>query len=148
MVTTRPATPADVPVLERLATAAYEHYVPRIGRPPAPMTADYAAAVATGWTWVAEDDGTPVGLLVLVPARDHMLLENVAVDPTAQGRGVGGALLALAEEQSRAAGFTEVRLYTNEAMTENLTYYPRRGYVETARVEEAGFRRVYFTKLL
>lgn len=112
------------------------------------MTADYAAAVTAGGTWVAEDGGQVVGLLVLVPADDHMLLENVAVAPEAQGTGVGGTLMRLAEDETRAAGFPEVRLYTNEAMTENLSYYPRRGYAETGRVAEDGFRRVYFRKLL
>lgn len=112
------------------------------------MTADYAAAIRTGMTWVAEDGDQVVGLLVLVPADDHMLLENVAVAPTAQGRGVGAALMRLAEDETRAAGLAEVRLYTNQAMTENLAYYPRRGYVETGRVEESGFRRVYFRKVL
>ncbi|MQA98668.1 MAG: GNAT family N-acetyltransferase, partial [Streptosporangiales bacterium] len=82
MPTLRPAGAADVPGLTALATAAYELYVPRIGHPPAPMTADYAAAVAAGHTWVAEDGGgRVVGLLVLVPYVDHLLLENVAVHP-------------------------------------------------------------------
>ena len=42
----------------------------------------------------------------------------------------------------------EVRLYTNEAMTENLTFYPRHGYRETGRAVEHGFRRVYFSKAI
>ncbi len=40
----------------------------------------------------------------------------------------------------------EVRLYTNEAMAENLTYYPRHGYRETHRATQDGYRRVFFTK--
>ena len=112
------------------------------------MTADYAAVVNRGTAWVAEDAGEVVGLLVLVPAPDHMLLENVAVAPAARGRGVGAALLRLAEDETRAAGLAEVRLYTNLAMTENLAYYPRRWYVETGRVEESGFSRVYFRKVV
>jgi hypothetical protein len=43
-------------------------------------------------------------------------------------------------------GVTEVRLYTNEAMTENLSFYPRHGYRETGRAVQDGFRRVYFSK--
>ena len=31
-------------------------------------------------------------------------------------------------------------------MTENLAYYPRRGYAETHRAEQDGFRRVFFRK--
>ena len=52
VITIRPAAEADVPVLREIAVAAYERYVPLIGRAPAPMTADYAAAVRSGQAWV------------------------------------------------------------------------------------------------
>jgi hypothetical protein len=39
-------------------------------------------------------------------------------------------------------------LYTNQKMTENLDFYPRLGYVETRRLSEDGFERVYFEKRL
>nr|WP_234901471.1 hypothetical protein [Mycolicibacterium fluoranthenivorans] len=55
-------------------------------------------------------------------------------------------MLERAESDARELGLTEVRLYTNEAMSENLTYYPRRGYQETGRRTEDGYRRVYFRK--
>jgi GNAT superfamily N-acetyltransferase len=148
VLTVRTATASDVPALRAVAENAYAAYVPRIGRPPAPMTADYAAAVRSGLTWVAESGGEVVGLLVLAVRSDHLLLENVAVLPSAQGRGVGARLLRLAEDQARARGLGEVRLYTNEAMTENLAYYPRRGYAETHRAVQDGYRRVFFVKLL
>jgi GNAT superfamily N-acetyltransferase len=65
-----------------------------------------------------------------------------------QGRGIGVRLLDLAEDHARSLHLGEVRLYTNEAMTENLSYYPRHGYAETHRAEQDGFRRVYFRKPL
>jgi ribosomal protein S18 acetylase RimI-like enzyme len=148
VLTVRPARESDAAVLTAVAAQAYRRYVPRIGREPAPMTADYAQAVRSGLTWVAEADGDVVGLLVLVAYPDHLLLENVAVLPSAQRRGVGGRLLALAEDQARARGLDEIRLYTNEAMTENLAYYGRHGYAETHRAEQDGFRRVFFAKRL
>jgi len=67
--------------MRRLARDAYAHYVPRIGREPAPMTADYDQVITRGQAWVAEQRGQLVGLLVLVPADDHLLLENIAVAP-------------------------------------------------------------------
>ena len=142
----RPARAADADALRAIARAAYQPYVERIGRQPAPMTADYDRAVETGHVWVARQGGRVVGLLVLAPDADHLLLENVAVLPEAQGLGVGRRLLELAEQQARALGLRQVRLYTNEAMTENLAYYPRRGYRETHRSTRDGFRRVFFTK--
>lgn len=38
--------------------------------------------------------------------------------------------------------------YTNEAMAENLAYYPRHGFAETHRATDHGYRRVFFTKRL
>jgi ribosomal protein S18 acetylase RimI-like enzyme len=134
--------------MRELARAAYQPYVERIGREPAPLSADYGRIAGSGHAWVAEHDDRIVGLLVLEPADDHLLLENVAVAPQAQGRGIGGRLLRLAEDLARAHGLREVRLYTNEAMTENLAYYPRHGYRETQRSVQNGFRRVFFTKMV
>ena len=148
MVTVRRAEASDVAALRVVASEAYRDYVPRIGRLPAPMTADYAEAVRGGMAWAAVRDGEIVGFLVLAVKPDHLLLENVAVRPSAQGRGIGARLLALAEDQARALGRDEIRLYTNQAMTENLAYYPRHGYTQTHRAEQDGFRRVFFRKRL
>ncbi len=148
MVILRPADHADVAALRMIATAAYQHYVPRIGQAPAPMTADYADAVRCGQAWVAEERGKIVGFTILVAQPDHLLLENMAVLPAAQGRGIGARLMALAEDQARSLHLSEIQLYTNEAMTENLAYYPRHGYVETHHAEQDGFQRVFFRKHL
>jgi ribosomal protein S18 acetylase RimI-like enzyme len=77
-----------------------------------------------------------------------MLLDNVAVSPDAQGLGLGRRMLQFAERAAMALGYQSVKLYTNEAMTENIGLYSRLGYVETHRVEEKGLRRVYMSKLL
>ncbi len=71
-----------------------------------------------------------------------------AVDPALRGQGVGVRLLRAAEDHARARRLGEVRLYTNEAMTENRRLYLRLGYRETRRGVQDGFRRVYFTKHL
>lgn len=144
--TVRRACVADARAMTELARAAYTPYVTRIGREPAPMVADYVSAVRKDEAWVAEEDGRTVGLLVLRYYKDHVLLDNVAVSPDAQKLGVGSALLELAEDNARSAGVSEVRLYTNVAMTENLAYYPRHGYRETHRALQDGYQRVFFTK--
>jgi N-acetylglutamate synthase-like GNAT family acetyltransferase len=146
--TIRPAGPSDADSMREVASDAYERYVNRIGRRPRPMTADYDRIAESGHAWVAVEDGRIVGLLVLKPSDDQMLLENVAVAPHAQGLGVRARLLQVAEGQARAHELPEVRLYTNEAMVENLAYYPRRGYHETHRSTLDGFRRVFFKKML
>lgn len=144
----RRATPDDVPAVAALVHAAYAHYVPRIGREPGPMTMDYAQVVATRQVWLATAGGTAVGLLVLDPAPDHLLLENIAVAPQAQRAGLGDRLMRFAEEQARVVGVSEIRLYTNAAMVENLAYYDRRGFRETHRAWEHGLHRVWLTKSL
>src|ERR1700744_169805 len=144
----RLATMEDQPAIEAILTAAYSHYVPRIGREPAPMTDDYASRIKARQAHVLESDGRVQGFVVLVPEAGCMLLDNVAVDPAAQGAGFGGRLLAFAEQMAHEAGFSVIRLYTNAAMTENIARYLRIGYVETHRDGEKGFRRVYMEKRL
>jgi ribosomal protein S18 acetylase RimI-like enzyme len=112
------------------------------------MDHDYGERVARGYVFVAEEAGGVVGLIVLVPAPDHLLVENVAVDPDWQGQGIGRALLAFAEVAGRDAEFATLRLYTNAAMTENLALYPRLGYEEVDRRIDNGFERVFFAKRL
>jgi ribosomal protein S18 acetylase RimI-like enzyme len=111
------------------------------------MDDNYDDKIRKGQVFAADDDAI-VGFIVLVPKADHMLLENVAVDPYHQGIGVGRSLLDYAEIHAAQFGFSEVRLYTNEAMTENLSFYPRLGYHETDRRIENDFHRVYYSKRL
>lgn len=144
----RSATTADVDGISRLVAAAFDKYVARIGRPPAPMTADYAKLVLTSRVWVIEDADDIVGVLVTRPEDGHLLIDIVAVAPTAQGAGHGRRLLEQAERDARDQGLLEIRLCTNEAMTENIEFYPRRGFHETGRGIEDGYRRVFFAKSL
>ncbi len=142
----RVATAQDRPAVEAIVRAAYSHYVSRIGREPGPMLDDYGSLIRQGRVYVVDRGGAVKGVLVLIPEQDAMLLDNVAVAPDAQGTGVGRAMLAFAEKAARDAGYGTVRLYTNEAMTENIELYSKIGYAETHRAEEKGLRRVYMAK--
>jgi ribosomal protein S18 acetylase RimI-like enzyme len=143
----RPATVADVADIEDVVKTAYTPYVSRIGRKPAPMTVDYASLVAaTDQAWVLIDGAELVGLIVVIVQSDHLLIENVAISPAAQGRGYGRLLLGFAEQLAQERCLPQTRLYTNAAMTENLAFYPRMGYVEVARRSQDGFDRVFFVK--
>jgi len=142
----RRATHDDVEGIRRLVAAAFGKYVERIGRPPAPMSADYAELLVTSRVWVLDHGDEIVGVLVTQAQRDHLLLDVVAVAPTAQGGGHGRVLLERADQDAREQGLPEVRLCTNEAMTENLEFYPRRGFHEVSRGVEDGYHRVFFAK--
>ncbi len=87
----RPAKTEDVAAIQACARAAYAIYVARIGREPAPMVADFAAQVAAGQVHVMVEDARILGYVVFDPRRDHLHLENVAVDPARKGQGIGGA---------------------------------------------------------
>jgi GNAT superfamily N-acetyltransferase len=144
----RLATPLDIPAILRVVRDAYSPYIPRIGREPGPMTDDYVALIQAQRVQVLERDGAIDGLLVLIPEEDALLLDNVAVSPSAQGLGLGRQLLAIAEQTALQKGYTSIRLYTNEAMVENLAIYQRLGYVESHRAEEKGLRRVFMSKAI
>jgi ribosomal protein S18 acetylase RimI-like enzyme len=140
----------DARALADVAVAAYEGYLPRFprGLRPGPMDADYRAAIEHAETWVAEYDGVLAGFLVLAPRPDHLLLENVAVRPEFQGRGLGRRLLALAEARAADHGLGEIRLFTHATMVENQRLYERLGYVQTDRRTDDGFDRVFYAKQL
>ena len=127
---------------------AYGHYVERIGRPPGPMTLDYSEVIRTRDVRLAESDGTIVGAIVLGVDDEGFAIDNVAVHPSHQGRGLGRALLELAEAEAQRDGFDSIYLYTHEKMTENRALYERIGYVEYDRRVERGLARVYLRKKL
>ena len=83
---------------------------------------------------------------MLEEATDHVLVDNLAVAPQAQGRGVGGRLLEHADQRARAAGLPEVRLHAHELMTENLAHYPRQGFREPHRQIEDRRTRVFISR--
>lgn len=153
----RLATRDDVDAVRACARAAYAIYVERIGKPPAPMVADFDRHVARHHVYVgvvsndqpADDTGEViVGFVIFYPRDDHLHLDNIAVLPDRQGRGYGRSLITFVEAEARDRGFGAVELYTNEKMTENVALYPRLGYAEIDRGMEDGFNRVFYRKLL
>jgi ribosomal protein S18 acetylase RimI-like enzyme len=140
----RQANAADLPVINDIIAAAYTKYLSRMELPPAPMLHDYAPEVEHGAVWVA---GTPVaGLISLIPEDDSLLIENLAVHPSAQGAGLGRALMDFAERQARKLRLARLTLYTHVVMTENQAIYAHLGYRETARRTENGYHRVFMQK--
>jgi ribosomal protein S18 acetylase RimI-like enzyme len=144
----RVATAADVPAIEEIVNQAYRHYVARIGKSPGPMLEDYAARVSEGVVWVLEEGPVIAAIIVLLPAVNYLLLDNIAVSPNRQGLGLGRRLLAFAETEALRRGYREIRLYTHQTMVENQRLYASIGYQETGRGTEAGFDRVFMRKLL
>ena len=137
-ITIRHAAPSDLASIQAISDAAYGVYVAAMGQKPGPMLADYGAHLADDAVLVAVDSGGPVrGYAVMLDRPDGFWLENIAVDPAAQGQGIGTNLIDAVEDWFR--GRTDhYRLYTNVKMTANIAWYNRAGFVETGRATEIG----------
>lgn len=147
--TARAAAPDDAAGVAACVVAAYRHYIARNGLVPEPMVLDYGEVIRDREVTVVERDGEVAAVLVLDPAAEEgFLLENVAVLPTHQRRGLGRCLLAYAEAEALRQGYHSIYLYAQEIMTENVALYELIGYVEYARRVELGLPRVYLRKQL
>jgi Acetyltransferases len=117
---------------------------------------------------VAEVEGKPAGMLFSFPADlqpdlDLLILASVnargynlkelffegehgtyylstmGVDPAYRGQGIGTELMAAAEAEGAAQGFTRISLLVSADKEKARALYERKGYSITARVEMAGF---------
>src|SRR3954462_12104110 len=67
--------------------------------------------------WIAEVDGTRAGCVFCVAdGEDVAKLRILLVDPAFRGRGLGAQLVATVVEFARAAGYGELRLWTNDPL--------------------------------
>ncbi len=144
----RAATPSDVAAITRCVCAAYLRHIERVGKQPWPMLQDYSNVIRTSQVHVAEREGRILGVLELLVTDEGFLLDSVAVDPSAQGTGIGRQLLEFAENEARRHGFQSIYLMTNEKMTENQELYARVGYVLFDRQTVHGYSRVLMRKPL
>ncbi|KAL0932527.1 acetyltransferase protein [Colletotrichum truncatum] len=144
------ATHTDIPVIQAIVNRAYAKYIDRIGRPPAPMTANYTELLTAHNVFVLKLTSTNdiVGSIILSQdaGANSIKINNLVVDTVAQGRGYGGLLMRYAEAFAEAKGRTSLTLFTNVKMYENVALYQKMGFVETERKTENGYERVYFRK--
>lgn len=140
----RSARRQDASRIQTLVRSAYALYLDRMEREPAPLQADYPALIGKQVVTLAEVDGKLMGMLVCYRRDDALHVENVAVDPVFQGRGVGGLLMDHVENLARSGNLARVELYTNEVMTENISFYEARGYIIRERAEQDGYARIFF----
>ena len=105
-----------------------------------PELRDIARRVREAVVFAALDsaDGTPLGCVTYVPGPDNPWAEHLrageasirmlAVDPAAQGRGVGSALVAACLDRARADGRRAVFLHSLPVMTDAQRIYERCGF--------------------
>ena len=110
------------------------------------MRVDVTSAMTKGSISIAKIDSELVGFAIHYEQGDCEQLENIAVLPSHQAKGIGKQLLQHIEQISKNKGKSRIELYTNELMHENIAIYTHLGYTETHRKTEDGFSRVYFAK--
>ncbi|MBL8593304.1 MAG: GNAT family N-acetyltransferase [Devosia sp.] len=142
----RLAEPHEAGAIAAIVMAAYAKWVPLLGREPMPMRVDYEKAVREHRFDLAVEGDTILGLIETVPHPDHLWIDNVAVAPAAQGRGIGRMLLDFTEARALAAGFPELRLVTNGVFESNIALYSRIGFVVDRIEDFMNGKAVYMRK--
>jgi GNAT superfamily N-acetyltransferase len=112
------------------------------------MKADYERAVLAHQIDILSIDGRMVGLIETMLRSDHLWIENIAVRPDSQGKGLGRQLMLHAERKAVAAGHAEIRLLTSAAFEANVALYTRLGYLVDRREPFMGGTTVYMSKQL
>ena len=132
-LTLRPATADDLPAIAELHVTVREAAFPAMPRgihPPHEARAWVAGwDLATYAVWVAE-----AGSVLGYARFDDVWLDDLYVDPAAQGTGVGSTLLDLVKAQ-RPGGFC---LWVFESNEPARAFYRHHGLVELERTDGAG----------
>ena len=106
--------------------------------PLSELEAEIAAGVEF---WGYEDDGSLLGVMGVQPVRDVSLIRHAYVAPAAQGRGVGGALLAELEARSDR----QLLVGTWAAAEWAIGFYRGRGFVDVGPERTAELLREYWS---
>ena len=113
------------------------------------MTADYDVAVRDHRIDLLYIEGTLAALVEMIDQGDRLLIENLAVSPGYQRRGLGTSLLAHAEEVAASLGRDRIWLYTNRRFDGNVELYRRNGYrIDSEESIDGGLVRINMSKVV
>ena len=130
----RRATDSDAPDVAEVWIRSFAAALPTVRRAhdDAAVRGLFADVVVPRYeTWVADDGGTVVGLLVLGDGEE---LEQLYLDPSWRGRGLGDRFVDLAKRR-RPGGLA---LWTFQVNLAAQRFYERHGFVEVERTDGAG----------
>lgn len=130
--TIRTARPDDARALARCIDAAYASYADQ-GIELPHVSEGIEDDIRDNSVWVAVAGARIVGGLVLVLRKDHAVIANVAVEPSASGTGLGRALMERAEAETRRRGLAALRLNTHVDIPRNVSLYEHLGWHVTGR---------------
>ncbi|MEO9382549.1 GNAT family N-acetyltransferase [Chromobacterium phragmitis] len=107
--------------------------------PSRPTALDETVASLTGHLasgsqiFLAERGGSPLACLLVLPPDDGCAeVKRVCTHPDWQGSGLGSALMSHAEAQLSRQGVRRLKLSTRRRLPENLRFYQRLGYSQSA----------------
>ena len=135
----------DHKIIITIALKAYEKYVERMGKEPAPMR---PVIQKEDVVFVCEENKQVIAFAILVKINDQIILDSIAVDPSHQNKGIGNNFIKFIERYLIEQKFNRYQLYTNEKMFENIDWYQKIGFKIFKKVTEKGFNRIYFEKQL
>jgi GNAT superfamily N-acetyltransferase len=152
----RRAWPADIDAVARLGLEVVQfdaHFGCVIERPGVAdaVRRETAGSLADpeGWTWLAERDGTPIGMLYAEPPESAgwiapmvrsapvAYITLMAVQPGERGRGVGAALVAQVHTEIAAAGVAVTLLHYEQLNPLSVPFWSQQGYRPLWTVWEA-----------
>jgi phosphinothricin acetyltransferase len=146
----RPATPADVAAITRIYAQAVDHGTASFElEPPSEdeMTRRMRALLDGGFPyWIAELDGTVVGYAYAGPYRARpayrfTVEDSIYVDPKAQGRGIGRALLDRLIADSTSRGFRlMIAVIGDSAQMPSIELHRAAGFKMVGTFENVGFK--------
>ncbi|MFA3915496.1 GNAT family N-acetyltransferase [Ruegeria hyattellae] len=128
----RSAKPADLPELERVITSAYAAERARLSGIP-DVTDGLDAHIRDDIVHIADRAGRILGVIVLIRKDAALLVANLAVAAEAQGAGIGGRLMQMAQQAAGEMGYDRLTLRTHRGMTATIDFYAARGWIETGR---------------
>ena len=134
----RPARADDLDVAADICVAAYDSAGQlEPGSPYVETLRDTPGRMAEAILLVAERDGVVVGTVTICPigspfaeiaSEGEVEFRFLAVAPSAQGRGVGSALIAAVEQHARSTGAHSLAICVRDTNTEAAAMYARMGF--------------------
>ena len=135
-ITLRLADDTDLPTVLDLLAILDPAGTPPMPLPEARRVLERMEQYPDYGLWVAEADGRTVGtycLIILDNLGHHgapaALVENVAVDPTCQGQGIGRAMMEHARGRCRDRGCYKLALSSNQSREAAHAFYESLGFV-------------------
>ena len=142
-MTIRPATPADANDIWRIFQAVVapgDTYTFAADTTERDAVAYFLGPAIT--CFVAEDDGSVVGMYKLIPNRlgrgSHVANASFMVDPAAQGRGAGKALGEHCLDEARRQGFEAMQFnFVVSTNTAGVTLWKKLGFTIVGTLPKA-----------